>query len=130
MPKFRTGGGDVEELGTELERLGLKGDACKQLRKEVGASLRCLDCMVVIYADPRVPLILERSFLKSGRALIDVYEGELTIRVGKEAITFNHDQTSRNSSNYNDNSVNRIDVIEMACEEYSQEVLGFLRIDR
>ncbi|GJU21828.1 reverse transcriptase domain-containing protein [Tanacetum coccineum] len=29
------------------------------------------------------------------------------------------------SSNYNDNSVNRIDVIEMACEEYSQEVLGF-----
>ncbi|GJU36648.1 putative reverse transcriptase domain-containing protein [Tanacetum coccineum] len=37
MPKFRTCGGDVEELGTELERLG---DACKQLRKEVEASLR------------------------------------------------------------------------------------------
>ncbi|GJR78007.1 reverse transcriptase domain-containing protein [Tanacetum coccineum] len=34
-------------------------------------------------ADPRVPLILERSFLKTGRALIDVYEGELTLRVGK-----------------------------------------------
>ncbi|GJY76681.1 reverse transcriptase domain-containing protein [Tanacetum coccineum] len=51
--------------------------------------------------------------------------GELTLRVGKEAITFNLDQTSRYSSNYNDNSVNRIDVIEMACEEYSQEVLGF-----
>ncbi|GKB87714.1 hypothetical protein Tco_0959986 [Tanacetum coccineum] len=29
------------------------------------------------------------------------------------------------SSNYDDNSVNRIDVIEMACEEYSQEVLSF-----
>ncbi|GJZ10850.1 reverse transcriptase domain-containing protein [Tanacetum coccineum] len=29
------------------------------------------------------------------------------------------------SSNYDDNSVNRIDVIDMACEEYSQEVLGF-----
>ncbi|GJU89987.1 reverse transcriptase domain-containing protein [Tanacetum coccineum] len=27
---------------------GLKGDACKQLRKEVGASLRCLDCMPMI----------------------------------------------------------------------------------
>ncbi|GJV38589.1 hypothetical protein Tco_1411066 [Tanacetum coccineum] len=36
-------------------------------------------------ADPRVPLILGRSFLKTGRALIDVYEGELTLRVGKEA---------------------------------------------
>ncbi|GKB49600.1 reverse transcriptase domain-containing protein [Tanacetum coccineum] len=57
--------------------------------------------------------------------MIDVYEGELTLRVGKEAVTFNLDQTSRYSSNYDDNSVNRIDVIEMACEEYSQEVLGF-----
>ncbi|GKD41938.1 reverse transcriptase domain-containing protein, partial [Tanacetum coccineum] len=49
--------------------------------------------------DPRVPLILERSFLKTGRALIDVHKGELTLRVGKEDITFNLDQTSRYSSN-------------------------------
>ncbi|GJR19953.1 reverse transcriptase domain-containing protein [Tanacetum coccineum] len=84
------------------------------------------DFVVVDFdADPRVPLILRRSFLKTGRALIDVYEGELTLRVGKEAVTFNLDQTSRYSSNYDDNSVNRIDVIDMACEEYSQEVLGF-----
>nr|GEV14018.1 reverse transcriptase domain-containing protein [Tanacetum cinerariifolium] len=45
-------------------------------------------------ADPRVPLILERSFLKTGRALIDVYNGELTLRVNNEAVTFNLDQTS------------------------------------
>ncbi|GJV69426.1 hypothetical protein Tco_1484935 [Tanacetum coccineum] len=62
---------------------------------------------------------------RTGRALIDVYEGELTLRVGKEAVTFNLDQTSRYSSNYDDMTANRIDVIEMACEEYSQEVLGF-----
>nr|GFA97710.1 reverse transcriptase domain-containing protein [Tanacetum cinerariifolium] len=76
-------------------------------------------------ADPRVPLILRISFLKIGRALIDVFEGELTLRVGKEAITFNLGQTSRYSTNYNDMTANRIDVIDMACEEYSQEVLGF-----
>ncbi|GJW58341.1 reverse transcriptase domain-containing protein [Tanacetum coccineum] len=76
-------------------------------------------------ADPRVPLILERSFLKTGRALIDVYKGELTLRVGKEAVTFNLDQTSRYSSNYDDMTANRVDVIEMDCEEYSQEILGF-----
>nr|GFA03121.1 reverse transcriptase domain-containing protein [Tanacetum cinerariifolium] len=76
-------------------------------------------------ADPRVPLILRRSFLKTRRALIDVFEGELTLRVGKEAITFNLDQTLRYSANYNDMTANRIDVIDMACEEYSQEVLGF-----
>nr|GEV33216.1 reverse transcriptase domain-containing protein [Tanacetum cinerariifolium] len=51
--------------------------------------------------------------------------GELTLRVGKYAITFNLDQTSRHSANYNDMTANRIDVIDMACEEYSQEVLGF-----
>ncbi|GJX92013.1 reverse transcriptase domain-containing protein, partial [Tanacetum coccineum] len=84
------------------------------------------DFIVVDFdADPRVPLIIGRSFLKIERALIDVYKGELTLRVGKEAVTFNLDQTSRYSSNYNDNSVNRIDVIDMACEDYSQEVLGF-----
>nr|GEX33736.1 reverse transcriptase domain-containing protein [Tanacetum cinerariifolium] len=33
--------------------------------------------------------------------------------------------TSRYSANYNDMTANRIDVIDMACEEYSQEVLGF-----
>nr|GEW23828.1 reverse transcriptase domain-containing protein [Tanacetum cinerariifolium] len=89
--------------------------------KEVAQKLGDLDFDV----DPRVPLILGRSFLKTERALIDVFEGELTLRVGKEAITFNLDQTSRYSANYNDNLINRIDVIEMACEEYSQEVLSY-----
>ncbi|GKA52767.1 reverse transcriptase domain-containing protein [Tanacetum coccineum] len=68
---------------------------------------------------------VQPSIVQTGRALIDVYEGELTLRVGKEAVTFNLDQTSRYSSNYDDNLVNRIDVIEMDCEEYSQEVLDF-----
>nr|GEW75627.1 reverse transcriptase domain-containing protein [Tanacetum cinerariifolium] len=61
------------------------------------------DFVVVEFdANSRVPLILERSFLKTGRSLIDVFEGELTLHVGKEAITFNLDQTSRYSTNYND----------------------------
>ncbi|GJS22841.1 hypothetical protein Tco_0451473 [Tanacetum coccineum] len=50
------------------------------------------------------------------------------LHVRKEAVTFYLDQTSRYSSNYDDNSVNRIDVIELACEEYSQEVLGFFDV--
>nr|GEW40761.1 reverse transcriptase domain-containing protein [Tanacetum cinerariifolium] len=79
-------------------------------------------------ADPRVPLILERSFLKTVRDLIDVFDGELTLRIGKEAITFNLDQTSRYLANYNDVTENRIDVIDMACEEYSQEVLGLSNV--
>nr|GEU70739.1 reverse transcriptase domain-containing protein [Tanacetum cinerariifolium] len=53
------------------------------------------------------------------------WERELTLHVGKEAITFNLDQTSRYLANYNDMTAYRIDVINMACEEYSQEVLDF-----
>nr|GFD49123.1 reverse transcriptase domain-containing protein [Tanacetum cinerariifolium] len=81
--------------------------------------------VVDVDADPRVPLILGRSFLKTEKALIDVFEGRLTLRVGKEAITFNLDQTSRYSANYNDMTAKRIDVIDVTCEEYSQEFLGF-----
>ncbi|GJV49698.1 reverse transcriptase domain-containing protein [Tanacetum coccineum] len=84
-------------------------------------------CMTLELADRSIsrPIgIAEDVSIKTGRALIDVYEGELTLRVGKEAITFNVDQTSRYSANYNDMTTNRIDVIDMACEEYSQEVLG------
>ncbi|GJT12459.1 reverse transcriptase domain-containing protein [Tanacetum coccineum] len=49
------------------------------------------DFVVVDFeADPRVPLILGRSFLRTGRALIDVYEGELILRNGDERLIF-HD---------------------------------------
>nr|GEZ60833.1 reverse transcriptase domain-containing protein [Tanacetum cinerariifolium] len=93
---------------------------------KVGKFHFLVDFVVIDFdADRQVPLILERPILKTGRALIDVYEGELTIRVGNKAVTFNLDQTSRYSSNYDAESINRIDVIDVACEEYSQEVLGF-----
>ncbi|GJQ92834.1 reverse transcriptase domain-containing protein [Tanacetum coccineum] len=75
-------------------------------------------------AYPRVPLILGRSFLRTGHALIDVYGEEITLRVDNEAVTFNLDQTTRYSST-NDKSVNRIDIIIPVCEEYAPEFLGF-----
>nr|GEX48138.1 reverse transcriptase domain-containing protein [Tanacetum cinerariifolium] len=78
-----------------------------------------------IKADPRVPLILGRSFLRTGRALIDVYEEEITLRVNDESVTFNLNQTMRYSSTYDDNFVNRVDVIDIACEEFVQDVLDF-----
>ncbi|GJX25413.1 reverse transcriptase domain-containing protein [Tanacetum coccineum] len=82
------------------------------------------DFVVVDYVvDPRV-LNSWRPFLRTARALIDVYGEELTLRVDDEAITFKVGQTSRYS--YNDVvSINRIDVIDVACEKYAQEVLGF-----
>ena len=39
--------------------------------------------------DTQVPLLLGRPFLATGAALIDVQKGELTLRVGEEAVHFN-----------------------------------------
>nr|GEX02657.1 reverse transcriptase domain-containing protein [Tanacetum cinerariifolium] len=72
------------------------------------------DFVVVDFkADPRVPLILGRSFLRTGRALIDVYGEKITLMVNDESITFNLDQVMR----YSDNSVSRVNVINIASEE-------------
>nr|GEU77886.1 reverse transcriptase domain-containing protein [Tanacetum cinerariifolium] len=91
---------------------------------KVGSFHFSTDFVVVDFdADPLVTLILSRSFLKTGRALIDMFEGKRTLHVSKEAITFNLDQTSRYSGNYSDMTAKRIDIIDMACEEYYQEVL-------
>ncbi|GJR02123.1 reverse transcriptase domain-containing protein [Tanacetum coccineum] len=47
------------------------------------------DFVVVDFeAGPRVPLILGRSFLRTGRALIDVYGEEITLRVDNESRLF------------------------------------------
>ncbi|GJW20610.1 reverse transcriptase domain-containing protein [Tanacetum coccineum] len=86
-------------------------------------------CMTLELADRSItqPIgIAEDVDVKVGKFQFPAnFEGELTLRVGKEAVTFNLDQTSRYSSNYDDMTANRIDIIQMACEEYSQEVLGF-----
>nr|GEV71476.1 reverse transcriptase domain-containing protein [Tanacetum cinerariifolium] len=84
------------------------------------------DFVVVDFeADPRVPLILGRSFLRTGRALIDVYGEEITLRVNDESITFNLNQTMRYSSTYDDNSMNRVDIIDIACEDFVHNVMDF-----
>ncbi|GKE13332.1 hypothetical protein Tco_1416883, partial [Tanacetum coccineum] len=69
------------------------------------------------------------GLLRTARALIDVYGEEITLRFNDEAITFKVGQTSRYSYN-NSESVNRIDVIDVSCEEYAQEVLVFLDISK
>ncbi|GJX60288.1 reverse transcriptase domain-containing protein [Tanacetum coccineum] len=87
----------------------------KDISVKVGVFHFPADFVVVDFEpDPRVPLILGRCFLKTGRALIDVHKGELTLRIGSEAITYNLDQTSRYSANYTHMTANKIDVIDMA----------------
>ncbi|GJW89895.1 reverse transcriptase domain-containing protein [Tanacetum coccineum] len=66
--------------------------------------------------------LADRSTTSPSGIAEDVFE--LTLRVDDEAITFKVGQTSRYS--YNDVvSINRIDVIDVACEESAQEVFRF-----
>nr|GEZ47764.1 reverse transcriptase domain-containing protein [Tanacetum cinerariifolium] len=104
-------------------------EIAKDVLVKVGVFHFPADFVVVDYEpDPRVPLILGRCFLKTGRAMIDVHKGELTLHIGNEAITYNLDRTSRYSANYDQMTANKINVTDEACEEYSQEVLGFFDV--
>nr|GEV04518.1 hypothetical protein [Tanacetum cinerariifolium]GEV27753.1 hypothetical protein [Tanacetum cinerariifolium] len=70
---------------------------------KVGKFHFSIDFVVVDFeADPRVPLILGRSFLRTGHALIDVYGEEITLQVNDKAVIFNLNQTTRYSSIYDD----------------------------
>nr|GEZ36762.1 reverse transcriptase domain-containing protein [Tanacetum cinerariifolium] len=75
-------------------------------------------------ADPRVPLILGRHFLSTAHALIDVYEGVITLRHDDQSLTLKCRDTPSISYN-NLESLNKVDLIDATCEEYSQVVLGF-----
>ena len=57
---------------------------------KVGKFVFPVDFIVInIEEDKQVPLLLGRPFLETGAALIDVKKGELTLRVGDEAVHFN-----------------------------------------
>ncbi|GJY40811.1 reverse transcriptase domain-containing protein [Tanacetum coccineum] len=92
----------LELAGTDSFTLS-KGLTEDVFVSKVGKLLSTRLCSVIDFeADPQVPLILRRSFLRTGRALIDVYGEEITLRVDNKAVTFNLDQTTRYSSK-NDN---------------------------
>nr|GFD23676.1 hypothetical protein [Tanacetum cinerariifolium] len=63
-------------------------------------------------------------FLSTAHALIDVYEGEITLRHDDQSLTLKCGDTPSISYN-NLKSLNKVNLIDVTCEEYSQAVLGF-----
>nr|GFA39768.1 reverse transcriptase domain-containing protein [Tanacetum cinerariifolium] len=72
----------------------------------------------------KLPEKLGRPFLSTTHALIDVYEGEITLRHDDQSLTLKCGDTPLISYN-NLESLNKVDLIDATCEEYSQKVLGF-----
>ncbi|GKC74322.1 hypothetical protein Tco_1120205 [Tanacetum coccineum] len=75
----------------------------------------------LIPSDPRVPLILGRSFLRTSRALIDVYEGELILRDGDERIIFHVDKHPQKHANKS------IKMVDDTCENSFEETNNLSR---
>ncbi|GJY20806.1 reverse transcriptase domain-containing protein [Tanacetum coccineum] len=69
------------------------------------------------------PKEINETFLTT-RALIDVYEGEITLRNDDQSLTLKCGDTPSISYN-NFESLKKVDLIDVTCEEYSQEVLDF-----
>nr|GEX41893.1 reverse transcriptase domain-containing protein [Tanacetum cinerariifolium] len=95
---------------------------------KVGKFYFLADSVVLNFvADPRIPLILGRPFLSTAHALIDVYEGEIILRHDDQSLTLKcGDKPSISYNNFQ--SLNKVDLIDATCEEYSQEVLGFVDV--
>ncbi|GJW00057.1 reverse transcriptase domain-containing protein, partial [Tanacetum coccineum] len=67
-------------------------------------------------ADPRVPIILGRPFLRIARALVDLYEEKLTLRVRNEEVVFYTDKSSRNNQS-DIQSVHCINIIDFSIDK-------------
>nr|GFA32879.1 reverse transcriptase domain-containing protein [Tanacetum cinerariifolium] len=84
------------------------------------------DFVIVDYeSDPRVPLILGRTFLRTARALINVHGDEMILYDGDERLTLNmrHD-TSSYSNQPQKESVNLINIFNVSSEDYLEDLFS------
>ncbi|GJW81438.1 reverse transcriptase domain-containing protein [Tanacetum coccineum] len=61
--------------------------------------------IVEFEVDPRVPIIFGRPFLRTTKALVDLYEEKLTLRIGNEELVFRAENFSMNSPSHECHSV-------------------------
>ncbi|GJT24131.1 reverse transcriptase domain-containing protein [Tanacetum coccineum] len=89
------------------KQLGLKALTHTQMTLELAN-------LVNFEPDPRVPIILGRPFLRTAKALIDLYEETLTLRVGKEELVYYADKSEKNK---NKHFVHAISVIDFSKDD-------------
>ncbi|GKF71029.1 reverse transcriptase domain-containing protein, partial [Tanacetum coccineum] len=75
-------------------------------------------------ADPRVPLILGRPFLRMAHTLIDVYEGEITLRNDDQSLTLKCSDAPPISYN-NLELLKKVDLIESLVKSTHKKYLDF-----
>ncbi|GKB82289.1 DNA-directed DNA polymerase [Tanacetum coccineum] len=76
---------------------------CENLLVKVSKFIFPVDFIVLeMDEDELVPIILGRPILATARAVIDVHEGKLSLRVGSETITFNIGKSMKSKHSHDD----------------------------
>ncbi|GKA09036.1 hypothetical protein Tco_0688367 [Tanacetum coccineum] len=73
--------------------------------------------------DSRVPIILGRPFLATARAMIDVFNKKITLRVGDEEVIFDVDKSIKRPPTKDDECY-RIDDLDDTINAEAQELLA------
>ncbi|GKD46194.1 DNA-directed DNA polymerase [Tanacetum coccineum] len=73
--------------------------------------------------DSRVPIILGRPFLAAARAMIDVFNKNITLRVGDDEVIFDVDQSNKRPTTKDDECYG-IDDLDDTIKEEAQELLA------
>ncbi|XP_075096342.1 uncharacterized protein LOC142174447 [Nicotiana tabacum] len=72
---------------------------------------------------PNEPIILGRPFLATGRAIIDVHQGQLILRVDEERVIFDMQKILRYSGDETSSSCFSIDMISYLTDEFKDDQL-------
>ncbi|XP_070004413.1 uncharacterized protein [Nicotiana sylvestris] len=79
---------------------------------------------------PNEPIILGRPFLATGRAIIDVHQGQLILRVDEERVIFDMQKILRYSGDETSSSCFSIDMISYLTDELKDDQLISNSIER
>ncbi|XP_038885929.1 uncharacterized protein LOC120076237 [Benincasa hispida] len=99
------------------------GSVVEDVLVKVGKFIFLVDFMVLdMEEDSEVPIILGWLFLATGRALIDVQEGKLSLRVNDEKVKFNIFHSLKYVEF--DSTCYRVDVVDRNVAEFQELALS------
>ncbi|GKE22628.1 ribonuclease H-like domain-containing protein, partial [Tanacetum coccineum] len=75
---------------------------CENLLVKIDKFIFPVNFVILEMEDASVPIILGRPFLATTRAVIDVHDGKLSLRVGEERVTFNIGKSMKFASSQDD----------------------------
>nr|GEW81221.1 DNA-directed DNA polymerase [Tanacetum cinerariifolium] len=107
-----------------------KLESCMALA-DLGASINLMPLSVwkkLVLPELTLTRMTLEPFLRMARALVDVHGEELTLQVGDENLVFNVESTSKYPRKYRDESIHKIDILDITCKDHFHEVLNVQKL--